>query len=501
MTPPRSAPADADLIAATRTGDRDAYAELWRRHEASARTVARSHTTLDADDLVAEAFTRTFDAIRSGKGPQGAFRPYLFATIRNTAASWGRANRETPLDDLESVADPATGDAAVLEALDRSTTATAFRALPERWQEVLWYAEVERMSPQQIAPLLGMSANATAALAYRAREGLRQQWIRAHLADARHEPACGWTVDRLGAYMRGRLRRRDTLKVEAHLDGCAKCTVVAAEAREVGMRLAFVLLPLAAGPAAATAYSAWLGAAAPVASAAGAAGTAAVSAAGSAAVDGLAGAAVGTAGHAAGSGTSAAAAGVGAASGTSTAVSVGAGVGGAVFVAATAVALLVLPQAAPTDASPDRGSTAVAAEAPVEPEPEPIEPQPETRPAPPADEQTSIEPIEAPTEVAPPAGPETEPGPAVVAEPEPVVEPAPEPEPEPEPEPVAELDLVVATHGSSLTLELSGEPGAVVELLADGLPFATVMLDDAGIAVVDFLAPANHKWVASAQYA
>ncbi|WP_165308346.1 RNA polymerase sigma factor, partial [Agromyces binzhouensis] len=210
MTPARSAPADADLIAATRTGDREAYGELWRRHEASARTVARSHTTLDADDLVAEAFTRTFDAIRAGKGPQGAFRPYLFATIRNTAASWGRANRETPLDHLESLEDPASGDAAALEALDRSTTATAFRALPERWQEVLWYAEVERMSPQQIAPLLGMSANATAALAYRAREGLRQQWIRAHLADAHHGPECAWTVDRLGAYMRGRLRARDT---------------------------------------------------------------------------------------------------------------------------------------------------------------------------------------------------------------------------------------------------------------------------------------------------
>ena len=37
------------------------------------------------------------------------------------------------------------------------------------------------MSPQQIAPLVGMSANSTAALAYRAREGLRQAWIRAHL--------------------------------------------------------------------------------------------------------------------------------------------------------------------------------------------------------------------------------------------------------------------------------------------------------------------------------
>ncbi|WP_438856443.1 sigma-70 family RNA polymerase sigma factor [Agromyces sp. M3QZ16-3] len=481
MTPPRSAPADADLIAATRRGDRDAYAELWRRHEASARTLARSHTSLDADDLVAEAFTRTFDAIRSGKGPHGAFRPYLFATIRNTAASWGRANREAALDDLESVEDPTTGDVAAIEALDRSTTAKAFRALPERWQEVLWYSEVERMSPQQIAPLLGMSANATAALAYRAREGLRQQWIRAHLADAHLEPECGWTVDRLGAYMRGRLRRRDTVKVEAHLDGCATCPVVAAEAREVGMRLAFVLLPLAAGSAAATAYSAWLGTAAPVAtSAAGAAGTAA--------------GAVGTTGTAtAGSGTGAA--GAAGASGTGAAVSVGAGVGGAMLVAATAVTLLVLPQAAPTDASTDRGSTAVAAEAPADPGPAVAVPEPP--PAPPADEPAAIEPAEPPVEAAPPAAPAAAPAPSAVVEPQPVVEP----EPEPEPQARAGLDLVVAAHGSSLTLALTGEPGAEVELLADGLPFATVVLDDAGGAVLELLAPANHKWTASAQYA
>ena len=266
---------DADLVEATRRGDRDAYAELWRRHAPSARTVAVSHSSLDADDLVAEAFTKVFDAIRAGGGPNGAFRPYLFTTLRNTAASWGRAKRETALDTLEQVEDPSTSETAALESLDRSTTARAFRALPTRWQEVLWYSEVERMPPAQVAPLIGMSANATAALAYRAREGLRQEWIRAHLRGAADEPGCRWTTDRLGAYTRGRLRTRDTAKLESHLDRCARCTIVAAEAREVGSRLALVLLPLAAGIGAATAYSAWLQQAAPMAHAAmGAAGTA-----------------------------------------------------------------------------------------------------------------------------------------------------------------------------------------------------------------------------------
>ncbi|WP_344291175.1 sigma-70 family RNA polymerase sigma factor, partial [Agromyces lapidis] len=256
--------ADAALIERTRRGDRSAYAELWQRHAASGRTVARSYSSLDPDDLVAESFTRIYDAILAGKGPTAAFRPYLFTTIRNTAASWGRARQETNLETLESFEDPDTNEAATLDALDRSTTAQAFRSLPTRWQEVLWYSEVEGMTPQQVAPLVGMSANSTAALAYRAREGLRQAWIRAHLKNST-EPECRWTIDRLGSYTRGKLRPRDTTKLESHLDDCARCTIVAAEAREVGSRLALVLLPLAAGVGGATAYSAWLSQGAPVA--------------------------------------------------------------------------------------------------------------------------------------------------------------------------------------------------------------------------------------------
>ena len=39
--------ADAALIERTRNGDGSAYAELWERHSASARTVARSYSSLD----------------------------------------------------------------------------------------------------------------------------------------------------------------------------------------------------------------------------------------------------------------------------------------------------------------------------------------------------------------------------------------------------------------------------------------------------------------------
>ncbi|GAB3616314.1 hypothetical protein GCM10027416_08710 [Okibacterium endophyticum] len=265
MTPPIGREAsfadasDAQLIEWSRAGDKAAFGELWRRHYNAGRTVARSFTSsLDPDDLVQESFAKIFQAVQKGGGPTGSFRAYLFTTIRNTAAAWGRARHETSIDTLESFEDPNTNEDASLEALDHGLTAQAFKSLPSRWQEVLWYTEIEQMTPQQTAPLLGMKPNSVAALAYRAREGLRHAWIQAHLKAAPESSDCQWTIERLPGYARGNLGERDTRKLEEHLDSCSRCTIVAAEAKDVSSRIALVLLPLTAGVAGTAAYLAWL---------------------------------------------------------------------------------------------------------------------------------------------------------------------------------------------------------------------------------------------------
>ncbi|GAA1984024.1 RNA polymerase sigma factor [Microbacterium pumilum] len=251
--------ADVDLILRTRSGDRAAFAELWRRHYRSGLTVARSVTSnLDPDDLVQEAYTRIYQSIVAGGGPTGSFRAYLFTCIRNTAAAWGRARREMTIDALETVEDPATTDQATADALDRSLTHQAFRSLPTRWQEVLWYSEIEQMKPAEIAPLLGMKATAVAQLTFRAREGLREAWIQAHLRSVADDSDCQWTIEHLGAYSRANISRRDGVKVNTHLGECARCAIVASEAKEVSRRLALVLVPLTVGSVGAAGYLASL---------------------------------------------------------------------------------------------------------------------------------------------------------------------------------------------------------------------------------------------------
>ncbi len=241
---------DESLVARARSGDRGAFAELWRRHARSGIRVARQFTSsIEADDLVAEAYTRIYGRVLAGGGPVGAFRPYLYTTIRNLASRWGQANREVQVDDIGDFEDPRTEDDPVSSTLDRTLTADAFRTLPERWQSVLWYTEVEGMDPHEVAPLLGLTANGVAALSYRAREGLRKAWLQAHISDTTAMGECRWTVARLGDYTRNGLTERDHRRVDAHLDGCPKCSLLSQEVDEVGSQLAMVLLPLLFGAA------------------------------------------------------------------------------------------------------------------------------------------------------------------------------------------------------------------------------------------------------------
>ncbi|MER6449335.1 sigma-70 family RNA polymerase sigma factor [Streptomyces venezuelae] len=312
---------DGDLIARMRGGDDGAYEELFRRHADSVRRYARSccrdaHT---ADDLTAEVFARTLQAVRGGAGPDQSVRAYLLTTVRRVAAAWAKtARREQLVEDFAVFAEQAStgtdggaalsglsggdtlelgADVRAMHEAERSLAVQAFRSLPERWQAVLWHTTVEEASPSAIAPLFGLSANATAVLASRAREGLKQAYLQAHVSTALSEGGdCARYADRLGAYARGGLRMRAERGLRKHLEECVKCRLAAGELQDVNAGIP-ALLPVAVIGWFAAGYA---GKAAGVlaggAVAAGGAGAAAAVAGGSTAGAGTAGAAGATAG-------------------------------------------------------------------------------------------------------------------------------------------------------------------------------------------------------------
>ena len=251
----RTDAADAELISAVRGGDADAYGELFDRHVTAARRLARQLVPpADAEDLVSEAFAKVLSLLQRGQGPDLAFRAYLLTAIRRLHVDRIRANaRVQPTDDLEPF-DPGVPfrDTAV-EGFENAAAAKAFASLPERWQAVLWHTEVEGQKPAEVAVLLGMSANSVSALAYRAREGLRQAFLTMHLQEL-EDDACAWTHQNLGAYVRNGISRRDATKVEHHLTECRRCTALYLELTEVNSNLSGLLAPLLLGGAA-TAYA------------------------------------------------------------------------------------------------------------------------------------------------------------------------------------------------------------------------------------------------------
>ena len=225
MTTPAMPLTDAELIERTRTGDMTAYDELYRRHLDGAQRVARvvtgSHD--EAQDVVSEAFTRVLDRLQHGGGPEGELGPYLNTIVRRLAIDRYRASRRDglPADPTLFEVMPETDDP-IARSTDRDLVRRAFETLPDRWQQVLWHTEIEGRTPAALAPTLGSTPNAVAALAYRAREGLRQAYLAVHLsADIPAE--CRPYVPKLAAYVRGTLSPREDEWVAAHVEDCPHC--------------------------------------------------------------------------------------------------------------------------------------------------------------------------------------------------------------------------------------------------------------------------------------
>ncbi|MGW1885491.1 sigma-70 family RNA polymerase sigma factor [Streptomyces sp. NPDC001970] len=253
---------DGDLIQRLRLGDDSAYEELFRRHSDAVRRYARTccrdaHT---ADDLTAEVFARTLQAVRGGAGPEQAVRAYLLTTVRRVAAAWmNSSKREQLVQDFAVFAEQAAraseatdqetldlgADVRAMHEAEQSLALQAFRSLPERWQAVLWHTTVEEESPSEVAPLFGLTANATAVLASRAREGLKQAYLQAHVSTALTSGGdCARYADRLGAFARGGLRMRAERGLRKHLEECATCRLAAGELEQVNAGIP-ALLPVA----------------------------------------------------------------------------------------------------------------------------------------------------------------------------------------------------------------------------------------------------------------
>jgi RNA polymerase sigma factor (sigma-70 family) len=246
----RESASDLDLISAARNGDDEAVAELYvRHHDAAARYARGLADPTTAEDLVAEAFAKLLESIRAGGGPEQAFRPYLLRTVHNVYVNHVRRDsRHAWVEDVEDLDVPVPDS--VDQRRESAVLAAAFASLPERWQAVLWHTAVEGDDQETVGRMLGLKANAVAALAFRSRDGLRRAYLEAHLGAMRDE-ACRPYREQLATYARGRVRGRRRQRLEEHLTQCPDCTAGYLELSAIGSDLGAVLAPAVLGVAAA----------------------------------------------------------------------------------------------------------------------------------------------------------------------------------------------------------------------------------------------------------
>jgi RNA polymerase sigma-70 factor, ECF subfamily len=171
----------ADLVAAAKEGDREAFDELVRATYASTYTLAYRLTGNedDARDVVQEAYLRAYRGLRRFRG-DAQFTTWLYRITANCAATHlGRSNRHRhdELDDALPVVDtrPDHDPQLRVDAEDlHGRLQAALAALPDRLRAVVVLRDVYDMPHESIAAELGISESAAKVRLHRARHKLRE---------------------------------------------------------------------------------------------------------------------------------------------------------------------------------------------------------------------------------------------------------------------------------------------------------------------------------------
>ncbi|RIK63019.1 MAG: RNA polymerase subunit sigma-24 [Planctomycetota bacterium] len=179
---------EAALLAGLRAGDDAAYAALVRTHTGPMLAVARRilSTEEDARDAVQEAFLSAFKSITHFEG--GAkVSTWLHRIVVNAALMKLRSRRrsqETSIDELLPTfrddghqahgSTPWKDGLAAAEERELSALVRRFiDQLPENYRIVLMLRDIEELSTEETAQMLGIQPNAVKTRLHRARQALR----------------------------------------------------------------------------------------------------------------------------------------------------------------------------------------------------------------------------------------------------------------------------------------------------------------------------------------
>ena len=182
---------DHDLIIATRQGDEEAFAEIVARYRNPLTNyLFRMLDDYDeAVDLAQEAFVRVYFAIERYHSDY-AFSTYIYRIATNLAISELRKRKRRRLFSLTGLFQSEDGgepkefqpvdekrrpDEDVVEAEKKKAIERAIAALPDKYRAPIILREIEELSYEQVAEVLGLGLGTTKSRISRARALLREK--------------------------------------------------------------------------------------------------------------------------------------------------------------------------------------------------------------------------------------------------------------------------------------------------------------------------------------
>jgi RNA polymerase sigma-70 factor, ECF subfamily len=167
---PAYAIAEDDLptvVAAARRGDREAFAELYRRFHRAVHGVVLARAEFSvAADLVQDVFAIALERLAELAEP-AAFAGWILSIARNHAIDHARLAR--PSDELVDVPAPITRCAELAQVV------AALRELPETYRETMIMRLVEGMTAAEIADQTGLAVGSVRNNLHRGMKLLRER--------------------------------------------------------------------------------------------------------------------------------------------------------------------------------------------------------------------------------------------------------------------------------------------------------------------------------------
>jgi RNA polymerase sigma-70 factor, ECF subfamily len=170
-----SQPTDIQLLGLMRNGDREAFAELYRRRHPNVYRFALQMGGMPdlAEDVTQEVFMTLMNKADLYDESRGSLNSFLLGVARNHVLRGLRLKRPfVTIDEAADSSDPA-GANGQLDSLTRTeeiqSVQRAVLGLPEHYREVVVLCELQEMSYAETAAVLGCAIGTVRSRLHRAR--------------------------------------------------------------------------------------------------------------------------------------------------------------------------------------------------------------------------------------------------------------------------------------------------------------------------------------------